>query len=55
MKLSNVLSIVNQVEKSKFINVDVKSAKRKGASKFGNKITGNFKILRSIFLSYIFH
>lgn len=47
------LSLISK--KSKFINVDVKSAKRKGASKFGNKITGNFKILRSIFLSYIFH
>lgn len=47
------LSLISK--KSKFINVDVKSAKRKGTSKFGNKITGNFKILRSIFLSYIFH
>mgnify|MGYP001387669314 FL=1 len=47
------LSLISK--KSKFINVDIKSAKRKGSSKFGNRITGNYKILKSIFLSYIFH
>jgi len=39
----------------KFINVDIKTSKRKGNSKFGNMILGNYKILKSIFLSYIFH
>ena len=39
----------------KFINLDVKSFPRKGKSKFGNIFSGNYKILKSIFLSYFYH
>lgn len=47
------LSLIDK--KLKFININIKSTKREGNSKFGNIISGNFKIFRSIFLSYIFH
>ena len=47
------LSLISK--KSKYINVDIKSVKRKGSSKFGNIITGNLKILKSIILSFYFH
>ena len=39
----------------KFINVDIETSRRKDNSKFGNKVSGNYKILKSIFMSYIFH
>tara|TARA_B100001057_G_C22457198_1_gene797370 strand:- start:5 stop:649 length:645 start_codon:yes stop_codon:yes gene_type:complete len=39
----------------KFINVDIQNIKRKGSSKFGNIVSANYKILRSILLSYIYH
>ncbi len=39
----------------KFTNVDIESFERNGKSKFGNIILGNYKILKSVFLSYFFH
>lgn len=39
----------------KFSNVDIVTLKRKDNSKFGNMISGNYKILKSIFMSYFFH
>jgi len=39
----------------KFINVDIVTSRRKDNSKFGNIISGNYKILKSIFMSYFFH
>jgi glycosyltransferase involved in cell wall biosynthesis len=39
----------------KFVNADVEISKRKDNSKFGNMISGNYKILKSIFLSYLYH
>ena len=39
----------------KFINVDIQNIKRKGSSKFGNILSANYKILRSILLSYFYH
>lgn len=39
----------------KFSNVDIVTLKRKDNSKFGNIISGNYKILKSIFMSYFFH
>ena len=38
-----------------FINVDIQTSKRLDNSKFGNLFFGNFKILKSIFLSNIYH
>jgi glycosyltransferase involved in cell wall biosynthesis len=39
----------------KFKNVDIKTTKRKGKSKFGNKLIGNYKIFRSIILSFYYN
>jgi glycosyltransferase involved in cell wall biosynthesis len=39
----------------KFINVDIVASRRKDNSKFGNMISGNYKILKSILMSYFFH
>ena len=39
----------------KFSNVDIVTLKRKDNSKFGNMISGNYKILKSIFMSYFFN
>lgn len=39
----------------KFINIDIKSSRRSGNSKFGNVLLGNYKIFKSIFLSLFFH
>ena len=39
----------------KFVNVNIKTLERKDSSKFGNIISSNYKIYRSIFLSYLYH
>ena len=38
-----------------FINVDIQTSKRLDNSKFKNLFFGNFKIIKSIFLSNIYH
>ena len=38
-----------------FINVDIGISKRKDVSKFGNIISGNYKIFKSILTSFFFH
>ena len=44
------------VEKGyKFTNIDIETSKRSDNSKFGNMLSGNYKILKSIFLSFFFH
>ncbi len=39
----------------RFINVDIQTSKRLDSSKFGNLISGNLKIIKSIVLSNIYH
>ena len=39
----------------RFVNVDIQTSKRLDVSKFGNLFSGNFKIIKSIFLSNIYH
>ena len=39
----------------RFTNVDIKTSERLDSSKFGNLISGNLKIIKSIILSNIYH
>ena len=39
----------------KFVSIDIEIFKRDGKSKFGNILKGNYKIFKSIFLSYFYH